>query len=431
MISILVIHTHINHNKGGGSANDFAANVFASSNETFTDHVIKQATVEACMSFEAAMWGAKDSTSTVVTTMPTNEVPSLKSFVGLLNNEANIAHARFGFNLYGYFVRKRVAFPIIEYYVKNVWKNYSSVHVMMNAKGFFFFKFASIEGMNGVLENVPIWVKLHDISIVAFTTDGLSAMATKLGNLIMLDSYTSSMYDREVLYSMRVKYEWKPPRCCMCMIFGHDMLHPKRVVGKPMNDGFRKDKGKGQTSRADDECFIEVKKKKSGGNNGCTKNFAVSVKPKTQYRPKAKQSFKGRETPQKRLLLLVRIRLRHQVTIKNDDGKPLENIDYLSDLGNNDEVKPIDNVMATFLASKSMGGEKGALPRNDKSPYFRANKHETSLEGPILEDVEETITREEVDLGISPPNTELDEGEFEDLDIEHVDVEDFLKDLID
>ncbi|GKF54701.1 hypothetical protein Tco_0165041, partial [Tanacetum coccineum] len=28
-------------------------------------------------------------------------------------------------------------------------------------------------------------------------------------------------------------------------------------------------------------------------------------------------------------------------------------------------------------------------------------------------------TNEEVELGISPPNTELDEGEFEDLDIDH------------
>ncbi|GKA61847.1 hypothetical protein Tco_0761366 [Tanacetum coccineum] len=36
---------------------------------------------------------------------------------------------------------------------------------------------------------------------------------------------------------------------------------------------------------------------------------------------------------------------------------------------------------------------------------------ETSLECPILEDVEETIAREEVELGISPPNTELDEVE--------------------
>ncbi|GJZ50000.1 putative AC transposase [Tanacetum coccineum] len=58
-------------------------------------------------------------------------------------------------------------------------------------------------------------------------------------------------------------------------------------------------------------------------------------------------------------------------------------------------------------------------------------QHETSLECPILEDVEETIAREEVDLGISPPNTELDEGEFEDLDIEDVDVEDFFEDLMD
>ncbi|GJU52333.1 zinc finger BED domain-containing protein RICESLEEPER 2 [Tanacetum coccineum] len=58
-------------------------------------------------------------------------------------------------------------------------------------------------------------------------------------------------------------------------------------------------------------------------------------------------------------------------------------------------------------------------------------KYRVEHESPILEDVEETIAREEVDLGISPPNTELDEGEFEDLDIEHVDVEDFLEDLMD
>ncbi|GJX46900.1 hypothetical protein Tco_0272090 [Tanacetum coccineum] len=39
-------------------------------------------------------------------------------------------------------------------------------------------------------------------------------------------------------------------------------------------------------------------------------------------------------------------------------------------------------------------------------------QHETSLEGPILEDVEETIAREEVELGISPPNTRINEREF-------------------
>ncbi|GJS49856.1 zinc finger BED domain-containing protein RICESLEEPER 2 [Tanacetum coccineum] len=57
-------------------------------------------------------------------------------------------------------------------------------------------------------------------------------------------------------------------------------------------------------------------------------------------------------------------------------------------------------------------------------------QHETSLEGTVLEDVEETTASEEVELGISSPNTELDEGEFEDFDVEDVDVKDFLDDLM-
>nr|GEU42791.1 uncharacterized mitochondrial protein AtMg00810-like [Tanacetum cinerariifolium] len=123
--------------------------------------------------------------------------------------------------------------------------------------------------LNGDVTSVPIWVKLYDIPILAFTADGLNAMATKLGNSIMLDSYTSLCEmviaipnvedDGVVFHSVRVDYEWKSPRC-------------------------------GINIRADDEGFIEVKKKKSGGNNGGTKNFTISVKPKTQYRPKASTS---------------------------------------------------------------------------------------------------------------------------------------------
>lgn len=41
--------------------------------------------------------------------------------------------------------------------------------------------------------NVPVWIKLHDIPFTAFTEDGLSAIATKLGYTLMLDSYTSTM----------------------------------------------------------------------------------------------------------------------------------------------------------------------------------------------------------------------------------------------
>ncbi|GJT03599.1 putative ribonuclease H-like domain-containing protein [Tanacetum coccineum] len=85
----------------------------------------------------------------------------------------------------------------------------------------FSFKFSSIDGLDAMLENgpwfirnnpfilkkwrpdqnllkedvstVPVWVKLHGVPITAFSEDGLSAIATKLGTPIMLDSYTSDM----------------------------------------------------------------------------------------------------------------------------------------------------------------------------------------------------------------------------------------------
>nr|GFA01167.1 hypothetical protein [Tanacetum cinerariifolium] len=57
-------------------------------------------------------------------------------------------HSRFGFSLYGYFVGKRVSFSVVENYVRNAWKKCGIVRVMMNAKGFFFFKFSLVEGTN-------------------------------------------------------------------------------------------------------------------------------------------------------------------------------------------------------------------------------------------------------------------------------------------
>ncbi|GJV86708.1 reverse transcriptase domain-containing protein [Tanacetum coccineum] len=121
---------------------------------------------------------------------------------------------------------KRVAFPVVGNYVKNAWKKFGLVLVMMNSNGFFFFKFASIEGMNGVLENGPWFIlKFHDIPMVAFTVDGLSVMAIKLG-LIMVIAIPNVKDDGEVLH------------------MHDDMLCPKWHVEKPKkqhtnHDGFQ------------------------------------------------------------------------------------------------------------------------------------------------------------------------------------------------
>ncbi|GKD65450.1 copia protein, partial [Tanacetum coccineum] len=153
-----------------------------------------------------------------------------------------------------------------------------------SSTGLFFFQFSSMEGLDAMLENgpwfiqnkplilkkwhldenllredvstVPVWVKLHGVPVTAFSEDGLSAIATKLGTPLMLDSYTSDMclqswgrssYARVMIElradvelkdnivvampkitweghytcNVRVEYEWKPPRCSSCKVFGH------------------------------------------------------------------------------------------------------------------------------------------------------------------------------------------------------------------
>nr|GFB42251.1 hypothetical protein [Tanacetum cinerariifolium] len=103
---------------------------------------------------------------------------------------------------------------------------------------------------------VPVWIKLHGVPITAFNEDGLSAISTKLGTPLMVDSYTSDMcmqswgrssfarvmielradvelkdniimamlkITREGHYtcSVCVEYKWKPPKCSSCKVFGH------------------------------------------------------------------------------------------------------------------------------------------------------------------------------------------------------------------
>ncbi|GKF35426.1 hypothetical protein Tco_0108626, partial [Tanacetum coccineum] len=100
---------------------------------------------------------------------------------------------RFANSAYGFFMEKRVAYPV----------------------------FSSMDGLNSILENgpwficnhpiilkkwnpyvnllkedvgnVPVWVKLHGVPVTAFSENGLSAIATKLDTPIMLDSYTADM----------------------------------------------------------------------------------------------------------------------------------------------------------------------------------------------------------------------------------------------
>ncbi|GJX77152.1 nucleotide-diphospho-sugar transferase [Tanacetum coccineum] len=93
------------------------------------------------------------------------------------------------------------------------------------------------------VSTVPVWVKLHGVPVTAFREDGLSAI-TKLGTPLMLDSYTFDMYmqsESHYTCNVHVEYEWKPPRCSFCKVFGHIQEEcpkntgagEKKIVKKP------------------------------------------------------------------------------------------------------------------------------------------------------------------------------------------------------
>ncbi|XP_022024390.1 uncharacterized protein LOC110924702 [Helianthus annuus] len=245
--------------------------------------------------------------------------------------------------LYGYFLGDRVAYPVVDYFVRNNWKKYGVQKSMMNANGFFFFKFSEEAGMLNALKagpwiirsqplfldiwrpttklekkevkKVQIWVKIHDVPIAAYTEDGLSMIATTIGEPKVLDSYTSSMcsdmwgrssYARALIEvsaeknlrdqitlaipepegegfvkeTMSVEYEWSPLRCGHCCVFGHSN---ETCPNQPKQQGnVRNDTRAGKKPVVDDEGFSGVHGKKVAKKTGFPVN---KPKPKFEYRP--------------------------------------------------------------------------------------------------------------------------------------------------
>nr|GEU28760.1 putative ATPase, F1/V1/A1 complex, alpha/beta subunit, zinc knuckle CX2CX4HX4C [Tanacetum cinerariifolium] len=138
-----------------------------------------------------------------------------------------------------------------------------------------------------VVTKVPIWVKLHKVPLVTYSKDGLSLIATQIGIPLMLDAYSSSMcgeawghinfaralievssgldLKKEVTMAVpnedetdytweviSVEYEWQPPRCVDCKIFGHSSDRCPKIIREPLtpvsmdtnSDGLRKFKGR-------------------------------------------------------------------------------------------------------------------------------------------------------------------------------------------
>nr|GEX21163.1 ribonuclease H-like domain-containing protein [Tanacetum cinerariifolium] len=80
---------------------------------------------------------------------------------------------------YGFFLGKRVAYPVVANYAGNTWGKYGLVKSMLNSStGLFFFQFSSMDGFDSMLENA--WVKLYGVPQTASLRKGRSGYARPL-----------------------------------------------------------------------------------------------------------------------------------------------------------------------------------------------------------------------------------------------------------
>ncbi|GJR20403.1 zinc knuckle CX2CX4HX4C containing protein [Tanacetum coccineum] len=248
----------------------------------------------------------------------TNVAPieqNISSAVTLPKDAIDEINARFVHTLYGFPVGKRLAFPMVENYVKHVWAKFGLKRVMMH-HGSFMFQFESQTGMEKVMEggpwriqlvpfilkvwmphsliqkenmsNVPLWVKMHNVPIVAYLMVGLDLISAKVGRLMRLDAHTKficlnswgrSEYARALVEVSAEKP--LPPRCGTCKKFDHlESVCPKKLIDCPvkkksdMKAAMEKDKRPVQTTGKKD-------KGKQVSNQRYIKGYRVN-NPKTK-----------------------------------------------------------------------------------------------------------------------------------------------------
>nr|GEZ39063.1 hypothetical protein [Tanacetum cinerariifolium] len=141
---------------------------------------------------------------------------------------------RFANTAYAFFLGKKVAYHVVTNYVRNTWD-------AMLENGPWFIRNNPLilkkwhPDENLLKEDVsviPVWVKLHGVSVTAFSEDGLSGRSSYARFMIELradvelkDNIVVAMpkikRDGHYTCNVRVEYEWKLLRCSSCKVFGH------------------------------------------------------------------------------------------------------------------------------------------------------------------------------------------------------------------
>ncbi|GKA68205.1 RNA-directed DNA polymerase, eukaryota, reverse transcriptase zinc-binding domain protein [Tanacetum coccineum] len=195
----------------------------------------------------------------------------------------------------GQFVGYHMHINELRYNIKRMWGRYGIAEIDKWKNGCYMFKFNDETGMNVVIEKgpwmvrnkplfvqkwssefgmqkveprkMPVWVKINNVPLEAWCVKGISALASDLGKPILIDTMTANMCHKGIGKNIKgskkvqVMYDWMPPVCTHCKVFGHDkrrcmnggaVMNDKTVTNtdEKINDNAGKGKGSQQDSNA-------------------------------------------------------------------------------------------------------------------------------------------------------------------------------------
>ncbi|GJX01939.1 proteasome subunit alpha type-5 [Tanacetum coccineum] len=327
---------------------------------------------------------------------------------------------------------------------------------MLNSStGLFSFQFSSMDGLNSMLENGPwfirnhplilrkwnpdvdllkedvwnvsVWVKLHGVPVTVFSEDGLSAVAMKLGTLLMLDSYTSHMClqswgmssyarvmielwtDMELKHNIKVampkimegggeecpkntglgmaKNLKKPSQTsrgvlvCPKVGFKPHKEHrpvPKKPTASPSGN---KKKGVARTNEVSNSNPFDVLNSVDNdvelGTNGGTTNLVNNGANSSGSSYMNVENSSTSNTPIiDKIKKFEDLLIDGQAILVDEVGNPLQKVECPGDYDSEDEVASVDNDTARSLASKRVGFGTQSLLEQLRDSYGNGDHDE-------------------------------------------------------
>nr|GEU99036.1 hypothetical protein [Tanacetum cinerariifolium] len=194
--------------------------------------------------------------------------------------------------LCGQLISHSMSLPALNYHLRRMWHMYGFKEIVDNGNVNWLFKFTNEQGMSYVVnqspwmvngrplmvqkwdisvgiktiepKKVPVWIKLLDIHMEAWTTKGISDISSSVEidagkgfKEVVKLQYRDKQNQVKRTKTVKVAYDWKTDVCSHCVVFGHD--HKNCKVRTRTEYDIASEKAEAEKTKNKENGFVQSK----------------------------------------------------------------------------------------------------------------------------------------------------------------------------